>query len=135
MRPGWDQYFLGIAEAVAARADCTRRQVGAVVVQGHRIVGTGYNGAPAGAPGCETCPRRTSDVAPLAGSYDTGPGACVAIHAEANALLYTNRVDLLEATIYVTTPPCDGCKRLIKGAGITRSFYRHLDWSTGEDLS
>ena len=27
-RPDWDAYFLKIAEDVAARADCTRRQVG-----------------------------------------------------------------------------------------------------------
>ena len=52
MRPNWDEYFLGIAAAVAQRADCERRQVGAVVIgPDHRIVGTGYNGAPAGQPG------------------------------------------------------------------------------------
>lgn len=59
-RPGWDDYFLGIAEAVAARADCTRRQVGAVIVHDHRIVATGYNGAAPGQPGCLSagaCPR------------------------------------------------------------------------------
>jgi dCMP deaminase len=59
-RPGWDEYFLGIARAVSARADCTRRQVGAVIVKDRRIVSTGYNGAPAGEPGCLSagaCPR------------------------------------------------------------------------------
>ena len=30
--PGWDDYFLGIARAVSRRGDCTRRQVGAVLV-------------------------------------------------------------------------------------------------------
>lgn len=28
-RPDWDAYFLGIARAVAERADCTRSKVGA----------------------------------------------------------------------------------------------------------
>ena len=118
-RPTFDEYFLGIATAVAARADCTRRQVGAVVVKDRRIVGTGYNGAPAGDPGCVTCPRRTSDAEP-GSSYDTGPGQCVAIHAEANALLYTDRTDLVGSTIYATCMPCDGCFKLIRGAGVTR---------------
>jgi dCMP deaminase len=117
-RPSWDEYFLLIARAVATRADCFRRQVGAVVVKNQRIVGTGYNGAPAGEAGCVSCPRRLSTVAP-GSSYDTGAGQCVAIHAEANALLYTDREDLVGATIYVTSPPCDGCRRLIRGAGVT----------------
>ncbi len=36
--PGWDDYFLGIAVAVAARAKCTRRRVGAVLTIDHRII-------------------------------------------------------------------------------------------------
>lgn len=125
-RPDWDEYFLGIATAVATRADCTRRKVGAVVVKDRRIRGTGYNGAPAGEPGCSTCPRRDSGVEP-GSSYDTGAGACVAIHAEANALLYCDREDLLGADLYLTTNPCDGCLKLIKAAGIKR-----VVWPDGE---
>jgi dCMP deaminase len=120
-RPGWDEYFLGIAAAVARRADCTRRQVGAVVVAGRRIVACGYNGAPAGQPGCTegACPRGKSGVPP-GSSYDTGPGTCIAVHAEANALLYAGHGQCRDAVLYVTHQPCDGCRRLIGGAGITR---------------
>lgn len=50
--PDWDQYFLGIAEAVSARAKCTRRRVGALLVHEHRIIATGYNGAAPGRPDC-----------------------------------------------------------------------------------
>lgn len=118
-RPSWDEYFGIVAGAIASRSDCERSKVGAVVVKDGRIVGTGYNGAPAGWPGCASCPRRTSDCEP-GSSYDTGPGSCVALHAEANALIYTDRTDLQGATLYLTRKPCDGCAKLIAGAGIAR---------------
>jgi deoxycytidylate deaminase len=52
-RPSWDDWALGIAHAVAARADCTRRKIGAVILDSeHRIVSTGYNGSPPGGPSC-----------------------------------------------------------------------------------
>jgi deoxycytidylate deaminase len=114
-RPDWDSYFLGIARAVSARSDCERDNVGAVVVKDRRIRATGYNGAPAGHPGCLSCPRRTSGCEP-GSSYDN----CHAIHAEANALLYCDRTDLLDAELYVTRKPCIACSKLIAGAGITR---------------
>jgi dCMP deaminase len=132
VRPGWDEYFLDIAAAVATRADCERRKVGAVVVHDKRIVGTGYNGAPAGRPGCEFCPRRRSGVE-AGSSYDTGPGTCVAVHAEANALLYTDRQDLFGSTIYITAPPCDGCTKLIRAARISRMHWAELSWRAGMD--
>jgi len=124
-RPGWDEYFLGIAEAVAARADCSRRKVGAVVVRENRIVATGYNGTSPGAPSClaGACPRATSDVEP-GSSYDTGAGACIATHAELNAILYAGIDGCKGSTLYVTSEPCLGCKRLIEAAGITRVLWR-----------
>lgn len=124
-RPDWDTYFLGIATAVAARADCTRRKVGAVIITpDKRIVSTGYNGAPTGGPSClkGECPRASSGVPGLS-SYDTGPGACIALHAEANALLYADRADRIGSTLYITCEPCDGCMRLIKGSGISRIVH------------
>jgi len=47
-RPGWDEYFMEIAHTVATRATCPRASVGAVLVRDHRILTTGYNGAPRG---------------------------------------------------------------------------------------
>lgn len=117
-RPSWDEYFLGIAKAVSLRADCTRRQVGAVIVVGGRIVSTGYNGAPAGAPGCLSdgaCPRGKLSVQEQ--PRDFGYGNCDAVHAEANAILYAYR-DLRGATLYCTDKPCVDCAKLIAGAGI-----------------
>jgi dCMP deaminase len=120
MRPDWDDYFLGIAKAVAARAECSRRLVGAVLVKDNRIRATGYNGAPAGAPSCLNghCPRAFSNVKP-GSSYDTGAGSCIAVHAEANVLLYARRDDCEGATLYITDDPCGGCERLILGSGVT----------------
>lgn len=120
IRPGWDEYFLGIASAVAARADCSRRQVGAVIVKDHRIVSTGYNGAPPFELGCLTghCPRAKSDVPP-GSPYDN----CIAVHAEANALLYADRDRCEGATLYITCQPCFDCQKLIWGSGIVQIKY------------
>lgn len=117
-RPDWDEYFLGIARAVSVRSDCERARVGAVVVKDRRIRGTGYNGAPAGQTGCVECPRRLSAVPP-GSSYDN----CVAVHAEANALLYCDREDLVGATLYITREPCYACTKLIAATGITRVVF------------
>lgn len=145
-RPDWDTYFLSIARAVAARADCTRRRIGAVVVdEDHRILATGYNGSPPGGPSClkGECPRgRHYQSAmgpaecmcgedwpckygvPQDSSYDSGPGVCEAVHAEANALLFA-RASVKGATLYCTDAPCPGCSRLIAGAGIARVVTPH----------
>jgi dCMP deaminase len=127
LRPDWDTYYLGIARAVSIRADCTRRKVGAIIVQGDRIVSTGYNGAPTGKPGCLTknaCPRGRLSVLEVTpgSSYDTGSGACIALHAEQNAILRAG-LDCRGATLYLTDAPCDGCARLIEGAGISRVVF------------
>lgn len=149
-RPGWDDYGLGIAKAVSARADCTRRKVGAVIFDAeHRIVSTGYNGSAPGGPSCLVgmCPRGkhyqvtdTTDtackcdaehcacgqpwpcadaVAPTS-SYDTGPGSCIALHAEQNAIVWADPSRLRNSVIYITDTPCAGCSRLISGVGISR---------------
>lgn len=122
-RPNWDEYFLGIAEAVAARGECTRSQVGAVLVGADkRLRSAGYNGAPTGAPSClkGACPRATSNAVPGVSSYEEGPSRCIAIHAEANVLLFASKDDCTGATIYVTRNPCDGCQKMILGAGVGR---------------
>lgn len=138
-RPGWDQYFLGIAQAVSIRGDCTRRQVGCVLVLEHRIVSTGYNGPPAGRPGCLTagaCPRGAMPVedVPAFSRYDVGPGRCIAVHAEANALLDAGRA-ARGATAYITCEPCPDCCKLLEGAGVIRAIYPEgsLEWRTFSD--
>lgn len=118
-RPGWDEYFSTIALAVARRGDCTRAQVGAVIVKDNRIVSTGYNGAPAGERGClsdRACPRGHEPNQKPGGDYSN----CIALHAEQNAIAYANGEQCRGATMYVTYAPCDMCSKLIRAAGIER---------------
>lgn len=129
MRPDWNTYYLNIAEAVSARAECTRRKVGAVIVRDHTIVATGYNGAPAGAPSCLTgaCPRASTNAERGSGYAATG---CVAIHAEANAIIRAGRDKCLGATMYVNHTPCELCAPLIQAAGITNVIYPNAQITT-----
>lgn len=130
-RPDWDEYFLGIAQVVSARADCTRRKVGAILVdERRRIIGAGYNGAPSGVRGCLEggCPRgllSEDEVAPMS-DYDSGPGRCISLHAEINAVLYSIR-GRRGTTCYVNHEPCGPCLRTLAGSGVAR-----VVWPTGE---
>lgn len=121
-RPGWEAYYLGIAQAVAARAECVRRQVGAVIVKDRSIVATGFNGAPPGKPSCldGNCPRAASTAVP---GQDYAQSGCVVIHAEANALLRADWDRMQGATLYCTDEPCQLCLPLIEAAGIIRIVY------------
>ncbi|AKY03718.1 dCMP deaminase [Streptomyces phage Lannister] len=125
-RPSWDEWALAIAEVVATRADCTRSQVGAVILsRTHRVLAVGYNGLPAGLPGCATagnCPRgrlSREECAP-----DSNYANCPAVHAEANAIFHADPVELPESTLYVTRKPCPACSTLIESAGIRRVVVR-----------
>ncbi|WP_114906864.1 deoxycytidylate deaminase [Ornithinimicrobium murale] len=131
VRPGWDTYFLGMAKATSARADCHRRKVGAVLVdEARRVISAGYNGAPSGVLGCLSggCPRGKLTYEQVAGlsDYDSGAGRCVALHAEVNAVLYAAR-STRGATMYINHEPCGPCLRTMAGAGIARAV-----WPEGE---
>lgn len=118
-RPSWDTYFMRMAFVVAQRGSCRRKSVGAIVVDdNHRIVATGYNGAPAGLPDCLEvgCDVRVVPGGPAKGS-------CVrTTHAEINGLLYAGRL-AKGATLYTTVIPCKGCAMAIIQAGIKRCVY------------
>jgi len=115
-RPDWHEYFINIAEQVAQRATCPRAQVGAVIVKDHRIIATGYNGAPASEPHCldEGCLMEN--------------GHCQrAIHAEVNAVCqaakFGQSVD--GAFLYYwdslkRPESCHNCTQVMKAAGIIK---------------
>lgn len=115
-RPSWDDTFMAVARAMARRATCDRLHVGAVLVQGNRLVSTGYNGAPPGQPHCDEVGHLLVDVA--------GRPSCKrTIHAELNAVLYAAPADRQGATLYVTAHPCDTCATILAGSGIKRVVW------------
>ena len=133
-RQSWDDYFLTLARATSTRATCSRRKHGAVIVKGRRIVSTGYNGGPSGFPHCDegACPRAASD-APQGHAYEE----CIAIHAEANALLFSSPEEREAATLYCTGAPCFGCAKLISNSGIAEvvaSGGRYDGWLKVRDF-
>lgn len=122
-RPSWDTYMLDVAEATAQRSTCSRRQVGAVVAtRDRRIVSTGYNGGPRGFKHCTDggCPRaQAHDGMEVTGfGYEDAEAYCIAIHAEANAIMFSSPEEREGATLYCTLAPCFGCAKLIANSGI-----------------
>lgn len=125
-RPSKDEWAMIQALAVSVRGECTRRRVGAVVIDRRgRLAGAGYNGSEPGGPSCLEggCPRALSGVLP-GSQYDTGPGACHAVHAELNAILDVSDANRLEgARVYVTAEPCDGCLKILRTKPLREIVY------------
>lgn len=130
MRINKDSYYLSIAEAVAKRSTCLRKQYGAVIVANDEIIATGYNGAPRGEINCCDrgtcwCQENTAPIDPAAAKHGKKYGSCVAVHAEQNAMLSAPRRDMQGATLYLACldetedpTPCNICNRMIKNAGL-----------------
>jgi len=122
-RPSWDEYFMQICHVVATRSTCLRRQVGAVLVSGRRILATGYNGAPRGLAHC----------AELGGCYRAKMGIpsgerqelCRGLHAEQNAIIQAaiHGVKLANVTAYCTDQPCVTCAKMLINADVKRIVY------------
>ncbi len=119
-------YYLKIASEVAKRSTCLRRQYGAVIVKNDEIIATGYNGAPRGDENCcdvGSCWRDRHNI-PHGEQYEK----CVAVHAEANAIISASRNEMLGSTLYLygyegfdrpieQPEPCIMCNRLINQFG------------------
>ena len=97
-RPGWDDYFMGIAKVAALRSNCIKRKVASVIVKDKRIIATGYNGTPRGVKNCSDggCPRCNSF-----GASGADLGECLCSHAEENAIVQSayHGVGIKEATL------------------------------------
>jgi dCMP deaminase len=127
-RKDWDTYFLDIAYMAATRSQCLRRHVGAVLVQGKKLLGTAYNGAPMGVPDC------TEAGCMLAEEYEIqvidGKESAIkkqrcirTIHAEQNLLLFTDRADREGSSVYVTDQPCWTCANMLANSGVREIVY------------
>lgn len=123
----WDKRFVDLSKTIAEWSSCYKenRQVGAVIVRDHRILTTGYNGAPAGITSCKErgeCLRNKLGIA-----SGTHHEVCYAIHAEQNAIIQAAKigVSIQDATLYCTHQPCAICAKMIVNAGIARVVYIH----------
>ena len=114
---------MGVADVVAKRSHCVRRQAGTVIVdKDNRIVATGYNGPPAGystdGPCDQWCERAKTGGATNA--YDD----CTSTHSEINALIYADRSRMEDGTIYVTSTPCFTCAKAVANSGVRQVICR-----------
>lgn len=123
-----NNYYLDIAETVAERGTCLRRNYGALIVRDDVIISTGYAGAPRGRKNCVDigeCVREANAV-PRGERYEL----CRSVHAEANAIIAVDRPKMMGSTLYLVgverstggyvedAMPCAMCKRLIINAGL-----------------
>ncbi len=146
-------YYLDIAQTVAERSTCLRKQYGAIIVKDDSIVATGYNGAPRGRKNCSDlgfCLRESMNI-PRGERYEL----CRSVHAEANAIISASREEMKGATMYMAcidpkdkqivsgTCSCAMCKRMLLNAGIEnvvirddKETYRTVtvsDWIENDD--
>lgn len=134
VRPDKDNYYLDIAQTVAERGTCLRRNYGAIIVKNDTIVSTGYNGAPRGRKNCcdlGYCSRDKFEI-PRGERYEM----CRSVHAEANAIIAASRDEMIGSTLYLVcvdvktgelspdAMSCMMCKRQIINAGISRVVVR-----------
>lgn len=122
-RPTWDETWLAVADAIAARSHCERAKVGAVIVTAdNRVASVSYNDPPPGeASGDEAC----GAYCPRAQGGPTVPySACKTIHAEMNGLLRSNFTEIRGGTIYVSSSVCGDCVKVISGSGLRRVVHR-----------
>jgi dCMP deaminase len=129
-RPSWDEYFMAIARVVAARSNCVKRKVAAVITLDRRIVSTGYNGTPRGTRNCNEggCPRCNGFA-----EGGTRLDECLCSHGEENAITQVayHGSAIRGGTIYTTFSPCLICTKMIINSGLEEVVY-NADYPLGE---
>jgi dCMP deaminase len=122
-RPEWDETWMNIAKEFAQRSACIYYKVGAVIVKGNHMVGSGYSGPPRGIEHCEEvgCHKRDE----FGKRLPPGSGQCRGSHAEINAIINAPgpKSDLEGAVIYCTIRPCLDCAKHLINAGIKEIVY------------
>ncbi|NBI29498.1 deoxycytidylate deaminase [Chengkuizengella marina] len=136
-RKDWDTYFLDIAYMAATRSQCPRRRVGAVLVQGKKLLGSAYNGAPMGVPDCSEAGCMIAEEYELQNvdgkDEMVKKQRCIrTIHAEQNLLLFTDRKDREGSTVYVTDQPCWTCANMLANSGVSEIVY-HRPYTKDSD--
>ncbi|XP_063635305.1 deoxycytidylate deaminase-like [Cydia splendana] len=104
-----EQYFMALAVLAAMRSPDPELGVGACIVDADRkVVGLGYNRHPYGCEGF---------------SWDKKEKHNYVCHAELNAIVNKNSVDVKNCSIYVTLIPCNECAKLIIQSRIREVVY------------
>ncbi len=119
-RPSWDEYFIGMADAVSKRATCDRGRSGCVIVKNRQMLVTGYVGSPKGLPHCDEVGHLFKKV-----NHEDGTVTqhCVrTVHAEQNAICQAAKLGIAldGSTLYCRMTPCRTCAMLIINCGIER---------------
>lgn len=130
-RPSWDEYFLLGTQWASLRGDCTRSQVGALLVEKktHRILSHGYNGVAPKELGCLEggCPRGllSYEEHPPGGDYSN----CKAKHAEWNCLdwaIHRHHLTIetfRNSVMYVSRRPCTLCEAYLRTEGVATTIW------------
>ena len=106
----WDEYAIGIAEAVSNKSKDPWNKVGAVILRKDKsIASVGYNGFPQGVE---------EDWS------DRDERRKYVIHAEQNALRYIKPEE--GEVIYSTLMPCSDCIKAIAAYKIKKVVYKNL---------
>ena len=111
-----------MAELTASLSYATRLQVGALIVKGNRVIGTGYNGMPSGwSNECETL------VWDNTVGYEVHETKPEVLHAETNAIakVAQSTESSAGATLFCTHAPCIDCAKLIYQSGIETVYFRN----------
>ena len=131
--PGWARhdFYMRLAMVMESGAKCLGSQVGAVIVRDNRVLGSGYNGTPAGYPNCTESERGCRRCALRLEQPDSGLAGrlydiCVCVHAEQNAMLTASRfgVALDGAFLYTTVQPCFNCLKELMQVRLTGVVFR-----------
>ena len=103
--------YVKIIQALGENTKCTRKEVGAILVKGDRIISTGYNGLPSGSD--DTICKKNCK------------GCELTVHAEMNAILFAAKsgVGTQDSDLYVTFSPCLNCAKHIINAGIKNVYF------------
>ncbi len=129
-------YYLDIAETVAERGTCMRKNYGCIIVKNDEIISTGYTGAPRGRKNCIDlgyCTKKKIYPDVRHGGYD----ACRSVHAEQNAIISAARKDMIGASLYLVgkrkdtneyeegSMCCQMCRKMIINSGIKEVIVRN----------
>ena len=133
-RPTDHEYLMAIAIDVAARSNCLKIPVGAVIAVDGRTRSVGYNGTIEGFPDCFDggCPRCKDHRIHRGEQLDR----CICVHAEQNAIIAAGRygIPIEGADLYVTHEPCLECtKSLIQAKIKNVYFWKKYDYSPKTD--